>query len=196
MIFSVMPNELRARHKRAAAPVQAAWPRPSRPAAAAHRAASSGHDVKIVRHIHHRWVDLFNLVLDVERYPAFVPHCSEIKLYSRKVVDASRTIIVSRMSVGLSALEVSYANRTVGDLAARRIDVEAIDGPLRHLHVVWTFEPDGDDWSRVGVCVDYAFGSTILAALASRAFEAMFGEIVDAFERRADRLFGRNEARC
>jgi coenzyme Q-binding protein COQ10 len=176
--------------------VRAAWPRPSRPAAALHRADSSGRGCKIIRRIRHRWVDLFDLVLDVERYPDFVPHCRGVKLYSRKIADASRTIIVSRMSVGVSALEIGYANRTVGDLAARRIDVEAIDGPLRYLHVVWKFEPDGDDWTRVEFCVDYAFSSAVLAALASRAFDAMFGEIVDAFERRADRLFGRAEARA
>ena len=191
-----MPSEPGVRHKSTAAPVRAAWPRPSDPATTAYRAtSSSAHGVRFIRRIRHHWVDLFNVVLDVERYPAFVPHCREIKLYSRKLADASRTIIVSRMSVGLSALEVSYANRTVGDLAARRIDVEAIDGPLRYLHVVWTFEPDDDDWTRVEFFADYAFSSAILAALASRAFDAMFGEIVDAFERRADRLFGRTGAR-
>lgn len=190
-----MASEPRIRRTSPAVPVRAAWPRPSGPVAAAPQAAAPAHGARIVRRIRHRWVDLFNLVLDVERYPAFVPRCREIKLYSRKVADASRTIIVSRMSVGFSALEVSYANRTIGDLAARRIDVEAIDGPLQYLHVVWKFEPDGDDYSRVEFFADYAFSSAILTALASRAFDAMFGEIVDAFERRADRLFGRNEAR-
>jgi ribosome-associated toxin RatA of RatAB toxin-antitoxin module len=43
----------------------------------------------------------------------------------------------------------------------------------------------------VGFFVDYGFDSAILAAVASRAFDAMFGEILGAFERRANCLFGR-----
>jgi len=57
--------------------------------------------------------------------------------------------------------------------------------------VLWTFEPDGEEWTRVGFSVDYAFESAVLEALAARAFEAMFGEILTAFERRAEPLFAR-----
>jgi coenzyme Q-binding protein COQ10 len=95
------------------------------------------------------------------------------------------------MTVGIAGFDVSYANRTTGEAAARRIEVQAIDGPLRRLDVLWTFEPDGEDWTRVAFSVDYAFDSAILSALASRAFAAMFRDILTAFERRADRLFAR-----
>jgi coenzyme Q-binding protein COQ10 len=94
------------------------------------------------------------------------------------------------MTVGVSALEVGYANRTIGDRDSRRMEVEALDGPMRHLHVVWTFEPDGEDVSRVAFFVDYEFESPLLGAMASRVFDAMFANIVGAFERRADQLFG------
>ena len=56
---------------------------------------------------------------------------------------------------------------------------------------MWTFEPEGEEWTRVGFSVDYAFDSAILSAIAWRAFDAMFGDILAAFERRADRRFGR-----
>jgi coenzyme Q-binding protein COQ10 len=147
--------------------------------------------VAVVRRIHHRWADLYGLVLDLERYPAFVPGCRAVKVYSRVAAPAGRTVIVSRMTLGVAGFDVSYANRTTGDADARRITVQALDGPLRRLDVLWTFEPDGEDWTRVAFSVDYAFDSAILSALASRAFAAMFREILTAFERRADRLFAR-----
>ncbi len=134
-------------------------------------------------------------MLDLERYPAFVPHCRAVKLLSRQVDDRDRSIIVSRMTVGVAGLDVSYANRTIGDAAARRIEVAALDGPLRRLDVLWTFEPDGEEWTRVGFSVDYAFDSALLSALASHAFDAMFGQILAAFARRADRLFGHADSR-
>jgi coenzyme Q-binding protein COQ10 len=166
---------------------RAAWPRP---APAGMDVRRGRRDAPVVRRIRHRWSDLFDLVLDVERYPQFVPHCAAVKVYSR-AAEAGRTAVVSRMTVSLAGVEVSYANRTSADAAARRIEVAAIEGPLRHLHVVWTFQPEGEEWTRVGFSVDYAFDSALLSAVASRAFDAMFGDILAAFERRADRLYGR-----
>jgi len=147
--------------------------------------------IRITKRIGHRWDDLFNLVLDVESYPAFVPHCRQVRLLSRRAESSTSTVIVSRMTVGLAALEVSYANRTNGDVARRIIEVEAIDGPLRYLRAVWRFVPHGDHRTEIDFSVDFEFSSLLLAAVASRVFGSMFGEMVDAFERRADRLFGR-----
>ena len=174
---------------------RAAWPSSSRPAIVA-PSHGAGRDVAVIRRISHRWNDLFDLVLDLERYPAFVPHCRAVKVFSRKVDARGRCIIVSRMTVGLSAWEVGYANRTIGDRTARRIEVAALDGPLSHLQVVWTFTPDGDGGTRVEFFADYGFSNPVFGALASRVFDATFSNIVGAFERHADRLFGRKPPHC
>jgi coenzyme Q-binding protein COQ10 len=171
-----MATQAHAAHEQIRSVAPAAWPRQTQ-------------RVKVVRRIHNRWTDLYGLVLDVERYPAFVPGCRAVKVYSRADAPAGHSMIVSRMTAGVAGFDVSYANRTIGDAAARRIEVAALDGPLRRLDVLWTFEPDGQEWTNVRFCVDYAFNSAILSALASSAFDAMFGKIVAAFERRADRLF-------
>ena len=152
-------------------------------------------NVTIRKRIRHRWTDLFKLVAELESYPGFVPCCQRVKVLSRKADGPDKTVIVSRMTVGLSALQVTYANRTVADLAARQIRVDAIDGPLRHLRVVWTFNPDGEEWTDVAFTVNYEFSSPILGAVASRVFDSMFRDIVDAFERRADEVFGRLKGR-
>ena len=184
-----MTSQARALEQPTRSVARAAWPRPARAGLAAWEERPARR-VAAVRRIHHRWTDLYGLVLDLERYPAFVPGCRAVKVYSRTDAAEGRTVIVSRMTVGVAGFDVSYANRTTGDAAARRIEVKALDGPLRRLDVLWTFEPDGEDWTKVGFSVDYAFDSAILSAVASRAFAAMFGEILAAFERRADRLFG------
>ena len=167
---------------------RAAWPRPAL-AGLSVGDEQPARRVMAIRRLHHRWNDLYDLVLDIERYPAFVPGCRAVKVYSRAAAPAGRTIIVSRMTVGVAGFDVSYASRTTGDPVARRIQVKALDGPLRRLDALWTFEPDGEEWTSVGFSADYAFDSAILSAVASRAFAAMFGEILAAFERRADRLF-------
>jgi coenzyme Q-binding protein COQ10 len=140
------------------------------------------------------WSDLFNLVLDVKSYPEFVPHCRAVRLLSRKTEEPGVTIVVSRMTVGLSVFEVGYANRTTADAIGRRISVEALDGPLRYLSAVWSFEPRDENHTQVHFSVNYEFSNPMLAAVASRIFGAMFSEILDAFERRAARLFPRGAA--
>lgn len=135
------------------------------------------------------WSDLFNLVLDVKRYPEFVPHCREVRLLSRRMQEPGMTIVVSRMTVGFSAIAVGYASRTTADAIGRRIDVEALDGPLRYLRAVWRFEPRDEEHTRLHFSVDYEFSNPLLAAVTSHVFAAMFDEILNAFARRADGLF-------
>jgi coenzyme Q-binding protein COQ10 len=142
----------------------------------------------------HLWSDLFNLVLDVTNYPEFVPHCREVRILSRTAQDPEMTIIISRMTVGFSVFEVGYANRTTGDAIARRIDVEALDGPLRYLRAQWRFEPRGEAQTELRFSVDYEFSNPLLGGVASRVFAAMFGKILNAFEQRAARLFGSGRA--
>jgi coenzyme Q-binding protein COQ10 len=142
------------------------------------------------RRLRHRWTDLFQLVAALEKYPEFVPACQRTRVLSRTADGPDRTIIVSRMTVGYGAARVSYANRTVADLAKRQVTVNAIDGPLRRLDVLWTFQPDGSGaTTEVGFAVTYEFSNPILAALATGVFDSMFRQILAAFERRADQLF-------
>ncbi len=151
-------------------------------------AGSAMTDIRITRRMGHRWRYLFALVLNVERYPGFVPHCRDVRVLSRDAEDPARTIIVSRMTVGWAALQVGYANRTVAEPELRSIKVDAIDGPFRYLHVVWEFKPEGEDRTVVVFSAGYEFSNPILSALASRLFGAMFADIVTAFERRADEI--------
>ena len=145
--------------------------------------------VSVTKRMDHPWLDLFELVLDVESYPSFLPHCRDVRLLSRKIENPCRTIIVSRMVVGFSVLEIGYANRTIGDASRRRIDVEALDGPLRYLKASWSFVPEDDQHSTIGFLVDYEFRSHVLSAIASRVFSSIFTDTVNAFERRANQLF-------
>jgi coenzyme Q-binding protein COQ10 len=145
-------------------------------------------NIQTTKFVGYPWSDLFNLVLDVKSYPEFVPRCRAVRLLSHRI-EPGITIVVSRMTVGFSALEVSYANRTTADTIGRQISVESLDGPLRFLNAVWSFEPRGEDHTQLHFSVDYEFSNPVLAVVASRVFGVMFSEILNAFERRAARLF-------
>ena len=80
-------------------------------------------------------------------------------------------------------------------MIGRQISVETLDGPLRFLNAAWRFEPRDEDHTQLHFSVDHEFSNPVLATVASRVFGAMFGEILNAFERRAAQLFSdRNSA--
>ena len=141
--------------------------------------------VSIRQTVDHNWAEMFALVLDVERYPQFVPGCTHEHIYSRRDISPGRTEIISRMTVGVPPIQSGYTNRTVGDRDAHRITVDSTDGPLRTLHVTWQFEPCGPTRTLIEFSADYEFRSAIVARIATRAFESLFRKIVDAFERQA-----------
>jgi coenzyme Q-binding protein COQ10 len=128
---------------------------------------------------------MFALVMDIERYPQFVPGCTNEQIRSRCEISPTCTEIISRMTVGVPPVQFGYTNRTLGNREARRITVDSTDGPLRKLHVTWQFEPCGPGRSEIVFNAEYEFHNPIVARLASGAFESLFRRIVDAFERRA-----------
>jgi coenzyme Q-binding protein COQ10 len=150
--------------------------------------------IRARRNIPHGWSDLFALVLDLKSYPQFVPYCRQVKVLRQTTDEAQRTILVSRMVVGFPPVQVSYANRTIGDPASRRIEVDSSDGPLRHLKAVWTFEPRDEHSTQILFWSDYEFRSRMLAVLASGVLDRAFQGILDAFERRANLLLPRGDA--
>jgi coenzyme Q-binding protein COQ10 len=143
------------------------------------------------RRVRHPWSHLFDLVVDLERYPEFVPYCQKVHVLARRNQGPDKRMIVSRMTVGVSAIRVSYVNRTVAAREERRITVDAADGPLQSLRCLWQFTPDGDEWTEVSFKAAYKFSNPVLAMTASRMFDATLRQTLDAFARRADQLSAR-----
>jgi coenzyme Q-binding protein COQ10 len=141
--------------------------------------------IAIHRTVGEDWADMFALVLDIERYPQFVPGCTREQIYARREIRPGCTEIISRMTVGLPPLQFGYTNRTLGDREARRITVDSTDGPLRNLQVTWQFDPLGPARTRIDFSASYEFHNPIVARLATGAFESLFRRTIDAFERRA-----------
>ncbi len=146
------------------------------------------HTITLRKPLAHPWQDMFALVLDIERYPQFVPGCARVQVLQRHHPDNGPIEIVSRMTVGVLPLQIGYTNVTRADRTERWISVDSTDGPMRHLHALWRFDPLDPRSTRVSFGVSYDFRNPVIARLASGAFESMFARIIDAFEHRADRM--------
>ncbi len=82
---------------------------------------------------------MFDLVADVESYPQFVPLCQSLRIRRRFPGEGGCETLVADMEVGYKAIRERFTSRVALDRAAKRIDVEYVDGPFSHLENKWIF---------------------------------------------------------
>ena len=76
----------------------------------------------------------------------------------------------------------------VGDHADPKITAFDLGAPDNR----WTFEPAGDAQCDVKFFIDYEFKSRTLGLLMGSMFDFAFRRFAEAFERRADEIYGPN----
>jgi len=131
--------------------------------------------------------NLIEMVLDIEKYPEFVPWCLDGKIHDE--VDKGDTIeIKADLTIGKSFFRDTYKSFVVYYKSEDSIHVTNIDGPLKHLENEWFFRQDGDS-SEVEFHVDFELKNKILNVLMIKSFDLGLKKIADAFEKRAIQLF-------
>lgn len=145
------------------------------------------------RQVAHSADKMFALVADVESYPQFLPLCEALAVRSRKERDG-QTILVADMTVGYKALRETFTSQVHLKPDESQIDVKYLDGPFSYLTNRWRFEPAEGGGSVVHFWIDYEFKSRILGAVMGTMFDRAFRMFSDAFEKRADAIYGRPAA--
>ena len=131
--------------------------------------------------------NLIEMVLDIEKYPEFVPWCLEGKIHSK--IDKGNTIeITADLTIGKSFFKDTYKSFVVYNQSEDSIHVTNIDGPLKHLENDWFFRQDGAS-SEVKFQVDFELKNKILNVLMIKFFDLGLKKIANAFEKRAIQLF-------
>ncbi|PWE55333.1 ubiquinone-binding protein [Metarhizobium album] len=131
---------------------------------------------------------MFDLVADVERYPEFLPLCEALSVRSRKERDG-KVLLVADMTVGYKAIRETFTTQVLLNRDERIIDVKYIDGPFKYLDNRWRFEAAANGCD-VRFFIDYEFKSRILGALMGSMFDRAFRMFAEAFEKRADAIYG------
>ena len=131
---------------------------------------------------------MLDLVADVEKYPLFFPLCEALAVRSRQA-DGDRTIVVADMTVGYKAIRETITSRVTVDPGRMAVVADLVQGPFRELQNRWTFTPapGGCD---VHFFITYEFKSRTLGMLMGTMFDRAFRKFTDAFEARANRVYG------
>ena len=133
--------------------------------------------------------DLINLVLNIEDYPKFIPYCLNAKIYEKKLYNDDQ-LIIADLTIGKGLFKDTYKSDVVFDKNKDTIFVKNIEGPLNHLSNNWTFTDKKNGITEITFDIDFEIKNKFLNSLMVVSFQFGLEKIADAFQKRAEELFG------
>tara|TARA_B100000674_G_scaffold205706_1_gene168123 strand:+ start:4918 stop:5373 length:456 start_codon:yes stop_codon:yes gene_type:complete len=135
--------------------------------------------------------DLINLVLDIEKYPEFIPFCFDAIIHEKKEVEETIKIIAD-LTIGKGPFKDTYKSDVLYNKHRNSIHVKNIDGPLNHLTNNWLFV-DQNNKTEVTFDIDFEIKNKFLNTVMEASFKFGLEKIADAFQKRAEDLFNNSK---
>ena len=140
----------------------------------------------VTRHIARDKQTLIDFVLDIEKYPEFIPFCIDSKVYETND-NGNEIEIIADLTIGKRPFIDTYKSDVRYDKKNDSIHVTNIDGPLKHLENNWKFV-EKDNLTEVKFDVDFEIKNKFLNILMTKSFQFGLDKIADAFQKRAESL--------
>ena len=127
---------------------------------------------------------IYALVIDVERYPEFIPWCK-----AARIVERNEHNFLAELVISFKHIRESYVSRVSGDEATGSIDVVMERGPFHHLTNHWRLIPN-DSGCIIDFQIAFSFKYAVLEKLIGGLFSRATQRMVEAFMTRADAMYG------
>ena len=132
---------------------------------------------------------LVDLVLDIEKYPEFIPYCLNSKVYEKNTKD-NEIHIIADLTIGKGMFKDTYKSNVEYNIEMDTINVTNINGPLKYLNNKWIFK-NKNNLTEVSFEVDFELKNRFLNILMTKSFKYGLDRIADAFQKRAEELFNK-----
>ena len=140
----------------------------------------------VKRNINKKKDKLIEFVLDIEKYPEFIPFCLDSKVYDRKE-ENNQILIIADLTIGKGLFSDTYKSDVRFNKKDDTINVTNLDGPLKHLQNNWKFI-ENNNITEVYFDVDFEIKNKFLNLLMEKSFEFGLNKIADAFQKRAETI--------
>ena len=131
--------------------------------------------------------ELINLVLDIEKYPEFVPFCYAAKIYETSKKD-NQIKIIADLTIGKGPFKDTYKSDVRYNKNEDIIFVTNIDGPLNHLENKWYFIQKKEN-TEISFDINFEIENRFLNIIMEKSFQFGLNKIADSFQKRANDLF-------
>lgn len=127
---------------------------------------------------------MFELVVDVERYCEFLPWVAGAQVHEK-----SATGLVASMTMERAGVRQGFTTRNEM-VRPDWMSLRLVEGPFKLLEGMWTFTPIGTAGTKIVLEMKFEFANPLASMLFGRAFEQSVGELIDAFVARAKQMYG------
>ena len=140
----------------------------------------------VTRIIEQRKDKLIQFVLDIEKYPEFIPFCLGSKVYDRKE-ENNQILIIADLTIGKGPFSDTYKSDVRFNRKDDTINVTNLEGPLKHLQNNWKFI-ENKNMTEVYFDVDFEIKNKFLDMIMTKSFKFGLNKIADAFQEQAEKL--------
>ena len=134
--------------------------------------------------------NLIELVLDIEKYPEFVPFCVDAQVHEKKE-KGNLLLIIADLTIGKGPFKDTYKSDVKYNIKEDSIFVTNLDGPLKHLENTWHFK-EKNNITEVSFEVDFELKNEFLNIVMTKSFQFALEKISEAFQKRAEDLFNKS----
>ena len=127
---------------------------------------------------------MFDLVLDVQSYPEFLPWC-----LSSSITDIEPSSFEAELLIGFRLFKESFGS-CVQFERPYSIEVTPTYGPFQTMENIWSFETMDHGSCRISFYVDFEFRSIFLNKVMGLLFYEAVQRMVGCFEARALNKYG------
>lgn len=133
--------------------------------------------------LHYSARQMYDLVVDIERYPEFLNWCSDARILERNDGD-----VVASIEISFKGLHRSFTTRNHME-SGSSVRIELVDGPFRTLNGIWKFIELDAGSSKIELDLEFDFSSALLARIVGPVFSQIANRQLDAFQRRAEQVY-------
>ena len=132
--------------------------------------------------ISHSAIKLFNIVLDIESYPEYIPWCTKMVINQRKKNEIYADMYVKYKFI----LSQKFGSHIKFDKNNLIIETSYIEGPLKDLSTKWKFEEIHTKKSKIFFDVNFEFKNFLHQKVAETFYPLIENKMIDSFKKRAD----------
>ena len=134
--------------------------------------------------INHNAKQLFNIVLDLEKYPEFIPWCIDMRIHSKK----SNEIFADMYVLYKLLLPQKFGSHVIFNVKKLNIKTIYIDGPLKDLKTDWQFNPISRNETIVNFSVHFEFKRFLHQKFAEIFYPLIENNMIESFKQRANQI--------
>ncbi len=136
--------------------------------------------------------EMFDLIVDIESYPEFLPWCADAKIIDRSSKEVYSQVLSADLTIKFNIMTQKYRSiiTTKQDQDGYIIKIQSRHSVFEYLDSKWILSKQGSG-SNVSFLIDFKFKSDLFQELIALFFEQVSVKIISKFEERAKKIYSK-----